>query len=396
MNIGIVYPDNLLPQTGTTARTLGFVNALVKRNHRVVLFVRGRNSEEDDLVRLLGAEYIPVPVPRSSPHIIGSIAYVVSLISAFRVVEKRVHLDLLHFVTLGLSQFSYPLFRGLFGIPLVSDVHAVTSARFVAAGLPKSYFQWIYGLAFEAVALKFSDLIITPTDESEKALRVKFGRGLISAIPNCFWSKKVNMKSASSENKKRNQEYVVFFHANFMPGPLSMLRSIPEAKRTSQVVQQLNCRGHNVKLWIAGPGSENLTEELGPITNLGYVDDPFAYLLRSDLVILPVRDQTLGIHSRLIEAMTAGKPIVATREACCGITPYLTEAGILVCDTLQEMVDSACSVIEDSGIRKILGERNRQLAERLFSPQSVGLKLEQAYQAVLKGKQLRQLDSAEV
>jgi glycosyltransferase involved in cell wall biosynthesis len=284
----------------------------------------------------------------------------------------------------------------LFGIPLITDVHALESTRFIEAGLRKSYILWIYGLALEAVALKFSDLIITPTNESKKVLGVKFGRGLISAIPNCFWSKRFNMKSARSENKKRNQEYVIFFCANFMPGGISVIRSIPEAKRTSQVVQQLNCRGHNVKLWIAGPGSENLTEELGPFTRLGYVDDPFAYLLRSDLVILPIRDQTLGIHSRLVEAMIAGKPIVATREACCGITPYLTEAGILVCDTLQEMVDAACSVIEDSGIRKILGERNRQLADRLFSPQSVGLKLEQAYQAVLKTKQLRQLDSAEV
>jgi glycosyltransferase involved in cell wall biosynthesis len=114
------------------------------------------------------------------------------------------------------------------------------------------------------------------------------------------------------------------------------------------------------------------------------VKDPYDYLSQSDLVILPVYDKSLGLHSRLVESMATGRPIVASREACCGLLPYLQESGIEVCDSLNQMVESVCSLLDHPDRLTRMGERNGLLARRLFSPEAVGKSLESAYEQMLR------------
>ena len=108
------------------------------------------------------------------------------------------------------------------------------------------------------------------------------------------------------------------------------------------------------------------------------------YLLACDLVILPIKDQTLGLHSRIVDAMMAGKPIIATREACCGLMDYVMESGIVLCSSLKEMEEAALGLIADHDEMKTLGERNKALALRLFSASTVGDALEQAYFSIVE------------
>ncbi len=135
-------------------------------------------------------------------------------------------------------------------------------------------------------------------------------------------------------SEKRSESGRIFFHANFL-----LERSVRELARLSEIAHKIQARGFRLRVLIAGAGSEELGNLQEPMINLGYVNDPYDYLLNSDLIILPVKDLTMGLHSRLVEAMAAGRPIVATKEACCGLFPYLNESGIIVCDSIQEFVE---------------------------------------------------------
>lgn len=118
--------------------------------------------------------------------------------------------------------------------------------------------------------------------------------------------------------------------------------------------------------------------------NLGYVKKTSDYLAACDIVILPIRDQTLGLHSRIVEAMMAGKPIIATREACCGFMGYIQESGILICRSLEEMAATVCRLSKDPSKLRALGKRNRGLASRIFSVNRVGKALENAYLSIIR------------
>ena len=162
-----------------------------------------------------------------------------------------------------------------------------------------------------------------------------------------------------------------------------MERSRRELARLSEITRRIQARGYRLKVFVAGPGSERLDNLQEPLINLGYVRDPYDFLLNSDLVILPLKDLTMGLHSRLVEAMAAGRPIVATKEACCGLSPYLNESGMIVCSSIEEMVESSCSLLDDRNRRDTLGVRNRRLADQLFSPQAVGVCLERVYSTII-------------
>lgn len=366
------------------------MNALVNRKHQVVLIAPGsKGAHESNLLRSLGADYIPLKA-----HILGtsatkSIVYPLRLIDTIRDADRRFKFDVIHFVNYSTNLLVYPLIRRFSRAPVVSDLHALASLRQTEPTVNEPLVSWAIGLVFEEMALRFSDVIITPTDELRNVLARRFAHPRnIFAVPNCVWTGEPSLdrlvKTAARED--RSAESTIFFHANFLPSSSSVKRSLRELERLKEVLRQITARGQNVKLWLAGPGVSALSHDrVEPVVYLGYVEDPLAYLLRSDLVILPVRDRTLGIHSRLVEAMIAGKPVVATREACCGLFPHIRRSGITICESLKEMAESACSILEDSRRMKMLGERNRRVAEELFSSSRVGMQLEHAYSVALSG-----------
>jgi len=354
-------------------------------------------DQEEDHLRSLGAEYVKLVACRSKPSIARSITYAMRLPLVLRDVRRRFSFDIIYFVNYSLNTLAYPLVRALSLGPIVTDIHSLGSARFIEQGLPKPASVWAMSLILEKIALRLSDAVITPTGELQNVLGLRYGYAdKIFTVPNCAWSSDAEgYKSASpvrkdEESKAHWQEpadFTVLFHANFLARSLSVHRSIREFERLFWIVKQVRDRGHNVRLWVAGPGSQVLNKmRFDGIVNLGYVENPVTYLLKSDLVILPIRDQTLGIHSRLVEAMIAGKPVVASKEACCGILSHLQDSGIIVCNTLEQMMVSACSLFEDPERMRVLGQRNAHLADELFSPRRIGADLERVCSAILRGR----------
>jgi glycosyltransferase involved in cell wall biosynthesis len=87
----------------------------------------------------------------------------------------------------------------------------------------------------------------------------------------------------------------------------------------------------------------------------------------------------------ILEAMAAGRPVVATRS---GGIPELVEdgaTGILVAprDKL-ELSQALVRLLEDPGLRKRMGEAGRQRLERFFTREKIRDDLVKAYRACLR------------
>ena len=66
--------------------------------------------------------------------------------------------------------FVYPLIKGPLGLPIVSDLHALESAQTHEPGLERPSWDWPVRVIYEKLALKFSDAVITPTEELREFL----------------------------------------------------------------------------------------------------------------------------------------------------------------------------------------------------------------------------------
>jgi len=331
------------------------------------------SAKEEPLVESLGAKYAGALPVACKPGIPRSIVYASNLYLALKSIRAEFEFDILHFANYNMNAVALPLIKKPIRVPIVSDLHATISRELEHGLKSQSMIPWFANVAYERFMLKFSDAIITPTLELKEFFDGRFKREVFQVF-NC-----VRLPAISSRDTGKT-DWVTFFHANFQ-----MNRSVREFARLTTIVREVQRRGFKLDLLVAGPGASTALGNLGPgARNLGYVKDPYEYLSKSDLVVLPVLDQSLGLHSRLVEAMATGRPIVASRQACTGLYPYLDESGIELCDSTDQMVESICSLLRAPNRLAELGERNARLARQLFSPESVGKSLENAYTKTLE------------
>ena len=144
-------------------------------------------------------------------------------------------------------------------------------------------------------------------------------------------------------------------------------------------------------LAIAGEGEQlvslqSLVKELGiskNVTFLGARNDLPALLSASDSVLIPSRNE--GFPRVAIEAMAAGKPVVATTAG--GIPEAIIdgETGILVPpNDVNAMAIALSSLIENKTLRNHLGQVGEQRARQNYSIEKYVTRLDNLYQTLLK------------
>ncbi|MFC2021451.1 glycosyltransferase family 4 protein [Chloroflexota bacterium] len=146
-------------------------------------------------------------------------------------------------------------------------------------------------------------------------------------------------------------------------------------------------REMEVKLVLAGSGNQQdyqqLARTLGisdKLSFLGRVPGDTLRLLYSscDLFVLPSRLEGLGIV--ILEAMAAGKPIVATNV---GGIPELIESGqngILVeADEEEKLASAIIKVLSDNSLARAIGENNKKEARECYSWEVAARKTESLY-----------------
>jgi glycosyltransferase involved in cell wall biosynthesis len=139
------------------------------------------------------------------------------------------------------------------------------------------------------------------------------------------------------------------------------------------------------RLWIAGDGPERgaleaLAKQLGlaeRVHFLGRCDDTGDLLAACDVFVMPSRLEGLGVAA--LEAMAAGRPVVASRVGGLAGLVVHERTGLLVpSDDVASLADALRRVLDDAALRTALGaEGPRRIAEGWLAEQMVG-----AYEAL--------------
>jgi sugar transferase (PEP-CTERM/EpsH1 system associated) len=97
------------------------------------------------------------------------------------------------------------------------------------------------------------------------------------------------------------------------------------------------------------------------VTVTGFVEDVRPYLNSATACVVPLRIAR-GVQNKLLEAMAAGKAVIATPEASAGLR-IMPGEDLLTASTSREFADAALQVIRDKGLRENLGWRARRFVE---------------------------------
>jgi glycogen(starch) synthase len=160
-----------------------------------------------------------------------------------------------------------------------------------------------------------------------------------------------------------------------------LLRALP------QVIREMD-----VRLVLAGSGNQRdyqqLAQSLGisdKVIFLGHVPDDTLSLLHSscDLFVLPSRLEGLGIV--IIEAMAAGKPIIATNA---GGIPELIESGkngiLIEIGEEKELASAIIQMLGDKSLSRAIGENNREKVRERYSWEVAARQAERLYSDLIK------------
>jgi glycosyltransferase involved in cell wall biosynthesis len=114
----------------------------------------------------------------------------------------------------------------------------------------------------------------------------------------------------------------------------------------------------------------------------GYVPDIRPHLASAGVIVCPLRIG-VGIQNKMLEAMSMGKPVVATPIACKGIPGAVPGTHLIQSDDPVEMALSIIELLERPEHRARLGENARELVTRTYSWKASASALEDAYERTL-------------
>ena len=113
---------------------------------------------------------------------------------------------------------------------------------------------------------------------------------------------------------------------------------------------------------------------------LGYVPDLNEYLERATVSIAPMRSGS-GIQNKVLEAMAAGIPVVATTVGLGGLRAIPGEH-LLVADTPYDFTDAILCIFHNPSLRQNLIRKARALVKDFYSWEASVQSLDDIYQNV--------------
>ena len=133
----------------------------------------------------------------------------------------------------------------------------------------------------------------------------------------------------------------------------------------ANVLPRIRARRPQTKLFVVGADPSRAVVKLGGlpgVTVTGSVPDVRPYLMRAALVVAPL-NIARGTQNKILEAMSAGVPVVASRLAAGGVDAVANEH-LLVASTPEEYAQAALRILDHPAQRQRLGATGR---ERMLS-----------------------------
>jgi len=260
----------------------------------------------------------------------------------------------------GVAQFVEP-FSNLPRVIQFADMDSQKWALYAADSKPPK--SWIYRLeagrmlAYESkLARAFSRSLVCSPRERDDFCRLVPGAG-VESLPNGvdldYFAPQHTEKTANSlvftgvMNYRPNVDGVTWFCREVWPRVRSQ---VPSATFT-----------------ICGASPSHAVRQLGRdpgVIVTGAVADVRPYLHRATVAVVPLR-MARGIQNKLLEAMAAGLPAIATTPAWAGIEAVPNE-DVIVADEPQEFSDAVVSLLRDRRRREELGAAARAAVESRY------------------------------
>jgi glycosyltransferase involved in cell wall biosynthesis len=129
------------------------------------------------------------------------------------------------------------------------------------------------------------------------------------------------------------------------------------------------------------PGADVRALAGGPVSVYASVPEVTPYVERAAVVVAPIR---IGgsMRMKVLEALAAGKALVATPRAAEGVDAVPGEHLLIAADE-DEMVEALVGVLLDRDRRRLLGERARRWAESSLGWEAGVAAFEQVYSTVI-------------
>jgi glycosyltransferase involved in cell wall biosynthesis len=139
----------------------------------------------------------------------------------------------------------------------------------------------------------------------------------------------------------------------------------------------------DVQFHVVGSGLRKDCSELNGehVKIIGEVRDVGAHLAQADVFVAPVRLGG-GIKGKVLEAMATGIPVVASREACEGIS-CSPGTDILVADSNDDFARRVVELLQDGALRTRLAAAARTLVEKRYDWDSIVAGLDTFYDSLL-------------
>ncbi len=153
-----------------------------------------------------------------------------------------------------------------------------------------------------------------------------------------------------------------------------------------EAVQEIHRRGLDVRCLLVGDGPcradlERLVKNLGlekDVVFLGSRQDVPRLLALMDLVVLPSLEE--GFPNAILEAMAAGKPVVATRVGGTPEAVVHEETGLLILPgDPRALADAILRLLEDPPLAEKMGKAGRARVVSMFSVDKMVTQMEAVY-----------------
>jgi sugar transferase (PEP-CTERM/EpsH1 system associated) len=131
-----------------------------------------------------------------------------------------------------------------------------------------------------------------------------------------------------------------------------------------EIFPLIRARAPQAEFFIIGGKPSDEVKRLGlqdGVTVTGFVEDVRPYLSAATACVAPLRIAR-GVQNKVLEAMAAGKAIIATPEAAAGLRAVDGEH-LRVAGDPQSFAEAVVGVIQDEGQREILGNQARAFVE---------------------------------
>jgi glycosyltransferase involved in cell wall biosynthesis len=155
----------------------------------------------------------------------------------------------------------------------------------------------------------------------------------------------------------------------------------------ADVLPHLRASGPNRRVRWIGRASSDQQQQYADrygIELTGYVEDARPMLRDAACHIVPLRVGG-GTRLKILSAWAMGKPVVSTSVGCEGLAAADGE-NILIRDDPAAFAEAVARVLDDPALGRGLGERGRATAERLYSWNVIGARMNDAYLALTHGE----------